>query len=606
MNRKTREALFVHAEGHSRMSGEPLTESWEVDHKTPQAAGGTDDILNLQAVNEDENRAKSAAHPPALREWQQDFIRTWRRETRPSFLLVALPGAGKTLAALTVAQEWIDADPVRRKVVVIVPTDALRTQWQKEAAALFGIQLQSREFDSWKSSMAGFVLSYQGLAGHSQLWQLRCHQYQILVICDEIHHASDRNDWGFDLREAFSAAARRLLTSGTPFRGDSNRIPFVEYDSEGCCVPHYRYDYPGAVRDGVIRVVRFQHEKGIVRRLTATGEESVELSSELPEDEANDALYQILRRPGKYTEELLRIAHAQLVRCRETMPHAGGLVVCCDQDHAQQIAKQLAGIIGHAPDVIVSDDDRTTSTVESFRSSARMWVVAVRQISEGVDIPRLMVLAYLTHYRTSLFFRQAVGRIVRNMGTPEDMEAYCVIPDHPVLVQHARQITEAQVQAILEEPEDPKPRSRSLEPALFPDIVLGTEHTGTAGTIIEGETLSPPVAQAVTALAIELGCNERVALRVLKKYGQTPSTSSVTSAAVRSHQRPLEDQLDAARAEVLRKVRHTAFRLLPDDPDKFPKVNHYATRLIGKKRELFTLDDCRRVIEHLSGLTRIE
>lgn len=606
MKRSTREALFVHAEGRSQLSGEPLDGSWEVDHRTPRAAGGTDELGNLQAVTKDENRAKSMAHPPALREWQQEFVDKWRRETCRSFLLVALPGAGKTIAALSVAKDWIAEDPARRKVVVVVPTDALRNQWKAEAAALFGIQLQGREFESWKSAMAGFVLTYQGLAGHGQLWQLRCRDYQILLICDEIHHASEQNDWGFQLGEAFSGATRRLLTSGTPFRGDNKRIPWIDYDGEGNCVWHYRYDYPNAIRDGVIRVVRFQHEKGIVRRLTANGEESVELSSEAPGDEADDALAQILR-PGKYTEELLRLAHGQLLRCRERMPDAGALAICLDQNHAEQIAKQLTAITGQAPDVIVSDDDRATSTVESFRSSTRMWVVAVRQISEGVDIKRLMVLAYLTNYKTSLFFRQAVGRIVRHLGTPEDVESYCVIPDHPTLVQHAVQITEAQFHAILDEPEDEFQRKvrQPLQPQLLPDIVLGTEHTGTAGAIIEGQILSPALAQEVTALAIELGCNERIALKVLKKFSPAQGHAAPAE-AMRSHQRPLEDQLDAARRAVQDTVRRTAFRLLADDPEKFQKVNVYVARLVGKRRPQFTLDDCRDVINHLMRLTRLE
>ena len=378
ISQRSRAALFVHAEGRSRLSGDELEPTWEVDHKVPRAAGGADTLENLQALNADENRAKSMAHPPNLRDWQQEFLSEWNRETAPSFLLVALPGTGKTIAALSAARAWIQDDPVRRKVVIVVPTDPLRDQWKSEAAAVFGLQFQTREFASWKSGMVGFVLSYQGLAGHSPLWQLRCHDYQVLAIFDEVHHAGE-NDWGYQLRECFTAAARRLALSGTPFRGDSARIPFVSYDTEGICVPNYRYDYPRAIRDGVIRVVRFQHDKGVVHRMTAIGEETLELSNATPEDEANDVLRQILR-PGRYTEQLLRLSHAQLLRCRETMPKAGGLVICIDQDHAIQIAKQLTTITGQFPDVIVSDDDRATSTVEEFRESDRQWVVAVRQI----------------------------------------------------------------------------------------------------------------------------------------------------------------------------------------------------------------------------------
>jgi superfamily II DNA or RNA helicase len=40
-------------------------------------------------------------------------------------------------------------------------------------------------------------------------------------------------------------------------------------------------------------------------------------------------------------------------------------------------------------------------------------------VSEGVDIPRAMCLAWLTSYRTPLFFAQGVGRVVRARGRAE-------------------------------------------------------------------------------------------------------------------------------------------------------------------------------------------
>jgi superfamily II DNA or RNA helicase len=40
-------------------------------------------------------------------------------------------------------------------------------------------------------------------------------------------------------------------------------------------------------------------------------------------------------------------------------------------------------------------------------------------VSEGVDVPRAAVLAWMTSYRTPLFFAQAVGRVVRARGPHE-------------------------------------------------------------------------------------------------------------------------------------------------------------------------------------------
>ena len=51
-----------------------------------------------------------------------------------------------------------------------------------------------------------------------------------LVILDEIHHGGDARSWGDGIREAFEPAKRRLSLTGTPFRSDTNPIPFVTYE----------------------------------------------------------------------------------------------------------------------------------------------------------------------------------------------------------------------------------------------------------------------------------------------------------------------------------------------------------------------------------------
>lgn len=74
------------------------------------------------------------------------------------------------------------------------------------------------------------------------------------------------------------------------------------------------------------------------------------------------------------------------------------------------------------------DAQETTSAAfaDEFapQDDAPRWIVAVNMISEGVDIPRLVLAAYATVKRTDLFFRQAVGWIVRRRDEdPEDLVA---------------------------------------------------------------------------------------------------------------------------------------------------------------------------------------
>jgi hypothetical protein len=71
------------------------------------------------------------------------------------------------------------------------------------------------------------------------------------------------------------------------------------------------------------------------------------------------------------------------------------------------------------------------------------WLVAVRMVSEGVDIPRLRVGVYATVTTTDLFFRQAVGRFVRWVPGIRDQRAWLYIPDDPRLRLRASTIAEA-------------------------------------------------------------------------------------------------------------------------------------------------------------------
>ena len=65
-------------------------------------------------------------------------------------------------------------------------------------------------------------------------------------------------------------------------------------------------------------------------------------------------------------------------------------------------------------------------------------MVAVRMVSEGVDVPRLAVGVYATSTATPLFFAQAVGRFVRARRRGETASVF--LPSVPLLLQHAAEM----------------------------------------------------------------------------------------------------------------------------------------------------------------------
>src|SRR5256885_4082512 len=112
--------------------------------------------------------------------------------------------------------------------------------------------------------------------------------------------------------------------------------------------------------------------------------------------------------------QVLRAADARLTVLREHgMTDAGGLVIASDQQAARAYAKLIGALTGEKAVVVLSDDAGASGRIAAFGGSTQRWMVAVRMVSEGVDIPRLAVGVYATSASTPLFFAQAIGRFVR-------------------------------------------------------------------------------------------------------------------------------------------------------------------------------------------------
>ena len=226
----------------------------------------------------------------------------------------------------------------------------------------------------------------------------------------------NRRSWGTALRTAFDGAARRLSLSGTPFRSDARAIPFVRYDDDRRCAPDFMYGYADAVGDDVCRPLAFRLLDATLR-WRVDGQESIAaFADELePTDDAR-RLRTAIDPATPLLPRMLRDADALLAKARAVVPDAAGLVLCDDRAHARATAALLRTVAGEKPVVVVSDEAGAHARIDRFArggADAPRWLVAVNMVSEGVDVPRLVLAAYATVRRTDLFFRQAVGRVVR-------------------------------------------------------------------------------------------------------------------------------------------------------------------------------------------------
>ena len=394
----------------------------------------------LQIAPEDDAGGGGSTAAPRLRGWQREALLGFETSPSPNFLAVATPGAGKTLFALTAALRALHARQARR-LVIVVPTQHLKHQWAHAAENLH-LHLDpewSTAYGALPSDVHGVVVTYQQVAANPA--GLRPLVRGALCILDEIHHAGDSKAWGDAVRSAFEHASRRLCLSGTPFRSDQSTIPFVRYDGD---LAHADYDYgygQALKHQGVVRQVYFPRIKGEMEWTAPDGAlMSASFDDKLTKELANQRLRTALDVEGEWLPTVLARAGAQLAHLRVRDPRAAGLVIAIDQEHARGIARILEERLGVVATVATSDDPDASKKISAFSQGSAPWIVAVRMVSEGVDIPRLRLGVYATNTVTELFFRQAVGRLVRWTG--EQQTAYMFIPDDLRLRTYAANIAE--------------------------------------------------------------------------------------------------------------------------------------------------------------------
>ncbi|EGZ4423054.1 ATP-dependent helicase, partial [Salmonella enterica subsp. enterica serovar Javiana] len=106
----------------------------------------------------------------------------------------------------------------------------------------------------------------------------------------------------------------------------------------------------------------------------------------------------------------------------------------------------LESITGEKVTTVLSDDAGSSERIEEYSAGDSRWMVAVRMVSEGVDVPRLCVGVYATSTSTPLFFAQAVGRFVRARRRGETASVF--LPSVPVILEHAARLEDERDHAL--------------------------------------------------------------------------------------------------------------------------------------------------------------
>lgn len=531
-----------------------------------------------------------ASRKSRLRRWQEEAARRWEAAGRPrDFLAEATPGAGKTTFALHLAHGAL-AERHVDTLAVICPTTHLRRQWQI-AAHRAGVELCS-EISTARLDQAfrGAALTYGQVLAEPERYR------RVLgggwVVLDECHHAGEGRSWADALAHSFGDARHRLSLSGTAFRSDACRIPFIRYDADGVSVADYRYGYGEALRDGVVRPVYFVSFGGETTWYKDGKKRHAGFDHALAREDAAARLRTALDPGGGWMGHALERAHRRLLDVRQRgHSDAGGLVVCMDQAHARKVAERLRHITGTMPAVALSDDPDASAVIARFTAGREMWIVAVRQVSEGTDIPRLRVGVWATNASTELYFRQVVGRLVRVVSGLPEQDAYFYLPADPSLLKHARALSDERSHHLPQ-------HSASDEVAVARAPVSSGEEgdfqalgsTGSDWEIVFGSrVLAPAELERARVVAEECG---------LALEDPLPFALALRGAAGAGSgcDIPVEARRRALRALLSRRVREYCARTGCPHRDTFARLKRMAGKPVGRLNEL-ALSGHVRVVE---------
>jgi superfamily II DNA or RNA helicase len=403
-----------------------------------------------------------------LRPWQSEALAKalkWLVETATDkhFLINAAPGAGKTIAACTIAKSLIDMGQIDR-VIVIAPRVEVVKQWSIDFRAIadrFMGKVTGGD-DQIETDVCATWAAVQSL---QDAFQAVCQSSRVLIICDEHHHAAVKAAWGDGAASAFADAKYVIVLTGTPIRSDGKKSVWMAYDDAGR-IDHpeegtYTLSYGEAVDLDYCRPATFHRHEGHFTVDLDDGE-SVRVSGanpasltptlkRIPGLQRALNFYRLACTPqyetdgttprmSGYQGTMVEWATSKLNDLRYRMPNAGGLVIAPSIEVAEYMVDLIELMEGERPSIVHSQMGNVDGKIESFRHTDKKWLVSVAMISEGVDIKRLRVLIYLPHALTELAFRQAVGRVVRSGGQDDDTRAYVIMPSFDVLEAFARRI----------------------------------------------------------------------------------------------------------------------------------------------------------------------
>ena len=435
-----------------------------------------------------------------LRKWQQQAINACLPQfakERKLFVIEACTGSGKSLCSATAALKLLEDNKVDL-VVVLTPNCGTRLGWKKtfDSLRVNGHRVNVTDDTNFPVYTNVWVSTYAGYGKVEEALYSRPVS-GVVAIIDEFHHPADTAEWGKAVDNLVGLCDHAIFLSGTPWKREGRIAVLCDqknihgenyYHEQGRIRADFVYNYADDLREPKTRgtvPVKFKFWDSFWRSDDGKASELYKDLPMFPTDEwetieeweewakkCDKPLGRHLHfdidneSPGK-NETIRRIIDESLTLLSKTRKD---IQLSCGQQNASVMlcvakgmkdARKIAEYIqeirpSYRVSVVVSDDNNGAKKLEKIAKQCKEnaadkpdVIVSVGMISEGVDIPQIKVVAYLSAIITVLYFIQVIGRAIRRIPIgkgeyadqiPSSTVAYVVAPAHPKLRYIARNI----------------------------------------------------------------------------------------------------------------------------------------------------------------------
>jgi superfamily II DNA or RNA helicase len=396
----------------------------------------------------------------------------------------AVTGAGKTTFAVETGLDYYGSKEVDL-IIVLTPSLATLNGWldsfSKNLNATAGPNYPA-DTQVWVSTYAG----YKSIIAELGECNRRINGY--LLIADEYHHAEREACWGQAVTKLGKGAKNILMLSGTPWK-TRGTIALVDeevnihgkpyYGPNGVITPDNSYKYSKDLSRGdKDRATVPVHFTFVPAKTTDAKTGRID---ELPLDDPKNwrkyANKECDESLGKYVAvdasdyklkdsdvgraliaegfTWLNYSRSQVKQATNVDDLSIMLIVCRTIPEAKIVASYVRNKYNVDAEVIVSEDATSAERLEEIKIACRQGsharpdvIVSVGMISEGVDIPAIKVIVYMSAIVTMLYLMQLLGRAMRRIfingkyadPTPNRTLAYFVAPAHPYIMWFASEV----------------------------------------------------------------------------------------------------------------------------------------------------------------------